>query len=310
METGTVLGNALSRRCHERGLDAILAEWDSAKNAPLTPGDVSAGSHRKVWWRCRAGHSWQAQVRSRVNGAGCPMCANRRLQRGKNDLASVFPTLAAEWDRMKNGDARPEDELTGSERYAWWRCAQGHSWRATIVSRTRGSGCPICTGRTALKGTNDLSTLFPQIAAQWDSQRNGRLAPEDVTPFSNKRVWWRCDLGHTWQAVIAARTSNQSDCPYCTGKLVLAGFNDLATQEPEIAAQWEPTLNGQLEPTMVTPGSRKRVWWICQDGHVWKTAVYSRTGPERCGCPVCAGKAKRGKRYTLPEAAESIRAKE
>ena len=80
--------------------------------------------------------------------------------------------------------------------------------------------------------------------------------------------------------------------------------------KPEIAAQWEPTLNGQFEPTMVTPGSRKRVWWICQDGHVWKTAVYSRTGPERCGCPVCAGKAKRGKRYTLPEAAESIRAKE
>ena len=102
---------------------------------------------------------------------------------------------------------------------------------------------------------------------------------------------------HEWQAVIAARAVENSGCPYCTGRRVLAGFNDLATLHPKIAAQWDDTLNGTLTPEMVTPGSHKRVWWKCHEGHVWKTAIYSRTGKQKCGCPVCAGKTTRQFRY-------------
>ena len=90
-----------------------------------------------------------------------------------------------------------------------------------------------------------------------------------------------------------------SGCPYCAGKKVLAGFNDLATTEPEIAAQWHPALNGALTPRMVTAGSHKKVWWLCAEGHVWKAAIYSRTGKQRRGCPVCSGvvNGKRRERY-------------
>ena len=62
------------------------------------------------------------------------------------------------------------------------------------------------------------------------------------------------------------------------------------TLEPEIAAEWHPTLNGALTPGMVTDGSRKKVWWQCSMGHVWKSVIYPRTGAQQCGCPVCAGK--------------------
>lgn len=92
--------------------------------------------------------------------------------------------------------------------------------------------------------------------------------------------------------MIASR-ANGTGCPYCTNKKVLAGFNDLATVEPRIAAEWHPTLNGSLTPEMVTAGSRKKVWWECPLGHVWKAAIYSRTGKKKCGCPVCAGKARK-----------------
>ena len=148
-----------------------------------------------------------------------------------------------------------------------------------------------------MPGENDLATLFPDIAAQWDAERNGSLRPDNVTPYSNKKVWWRCALGHEWQAVIASRAVERSACPYCTGRRVLAGFNDLATLHPKIAAQWDSTLNSGLTPEMVTPGSHKRVWWKCAEGHVWKTAIYSRTGKQKCGCPVCAGKATRQVKY-------------
>ena len=65
----------------------------------------------------------------------------------------------------------------------------------------------------------------------------------------------------------------------------------------QIAAQWDSTLNSGLTPEMVTPGSHKRVWWKCAEGHVWKTAICSRTGKQKCGCPVCAGKATRQVKY-------------
>ena len=148
-----------------------------------------------------------------------------------------------------------------------------------------------------MSGENDLATLFPDIAAQWDTERNGSLRPDQITSFSNRKVWWRCTLGHEWQAIVAARAVENSGCPYCAGRRVLAGFNDLATLHPKIAAQWDSTLNSGLTPEMVTPGSHKRVWWKCAEGHVWKTAIYSRTGKQKCGCPVCAGKATRQVKY-------------
>lgn len=191
----------------------------------------------------------------------------------------------------------PADVLEGSHKYVWWKCQNGHSWRARILSRSRGAGCPVCTGKAVMSGENDLATLFPDIAAQWDTERNGSLRPDQITSFSNRKVWWRCTFGHEWQAIVAARAVENSGCPYCAGRRVLAGFNDLATLHPKIAAQWDSTLNSGLTPEMVTPGSHKRVWWKCAEGHVWKTAIYSRTGKQKCGCPVCAGKATRQVKY-------------
>lgn len=288
---------SLKHLCEQQDRMYLLQEWDWNKNAPLTPDTIHKGSHQKVWWRCDAGHSWQAQVRSRSDGSKCPYCTGRVLWVGRNDLATVNPALAAQWDMEKNGELKPTEVLAGSGKYVWWKCENGHSWRASILSRNRGAGCPICSGKTAVSGENDLSTLFPDLAVEWDAERNGSLRPDNVTPYSNKKVWWRCALGHEWQAVIASRAVERSACPYCTGRRVLAGFNDLATLHPKIAAQWDSTLNSGLTPEMVTPGSHKRVWWKCAEGHVWKTAIYSRTGKQKCGCPVCAGKATRQVKY-------------
>ena len=90
-------------------------------------------------------------------------------------------------------------------------------------------------------------------------------------------------------------------CPYCSKRILWVGDNDLATVNPTLAAQWDDTLNGSLTPEMVTPGSHKRIWWKCSEGHVWKAVIYPRTGKDKCGCPVCARKARRNVKYDLPE---------
>ena len=213
------------------------------------------------------------------------------------------PELEPEWDAEKNGPVQFSELTVGSRRLVWWRCAKGHSYRSAVKSRAQGTGCPVCAGRAVIPGENDLASLFPEIAAQWHPTRNGVLTPEKLTPYSNRKVWWRCPLGHEYAAAVSARTMNGSDCPYCSGRKALPGFNDLATLEPKVAAQWHPTLNGALTPEQVTTGSHKKVWWECPNGHIWKAIIYSRAGPSsrKCGCPVCAGRIQpeRTERYRL-----------
>lgn len=278
----------------------IAAQWHPTKNGPYAPADVSVGSHKAVWWICEKGHEWRAEVKSRVEGRGCPVCANRVLLPGVNDLASVRPDLARQWDSKKNSSLTPDRILPGSGRKVWWKCEKGHQWQASVISRTsHGSGCPVCAGKLVVPGENDLASKFPLIAAQWDSEKNGALSPKNVTFSSNRKVWWQCELGHEYPATVTSRTTRNNGCPYCAGRKVLPGFNDLATVEPETAKQWHPFLNGSLTPEMVTSGSRHKIWWQCPDGHAWKAVIYSRTGPKKCGCPVCAGRVipRRQKHY-------------
>ena len=280
--------------CAEQGKTALLAQWDIERNLPLTPDNVTFGSHKKVRWTCPSGHSWQAMVYTRSEGASCPYCTGRKASPEQNSLTKQFPALAAEWDAAKNKPLTPNQVISGTRRKVWWRCPKGHSWRAAVYSRTTlGTGCPVCTGRQALAGENDLATLYPDIAAQWDGMKNGTLRPNNVTAGSNRRVWWRCEKGHSYRAVIAQRVQRGDGCPYCANRKVLPGFNDLATAAPLVAKQWHESLNGALTPEMVTADSHKKAWWQCSYGHVWKATIYSRAGVQQCGCPVCAGKTRR-----------------
>lgn len=271
----------------------LMKEWHPTLNADVSPEELLPGTHRKVWWKCSNGHEWSAQIKARVNGTGCPVCSNRRVLAGENDLATTHPEIAAQWHPTKNGTRTPRSVVSGHHAKVWWRCPKGHEWQATILSRTTtGNGCPVCAGKVVIPGQNDLASAYPAIASQWHPTKNGTLTPEQVTSFSNRKAWWVCDKGHEYYAIISHRVQNASDCPYCSGRKVLAGFNDLATIEPKIAEQWHKELNGDLTPQMVTIGSHKKVWWQCAEGHIWKAIIYSRTGARKTGCPVCSGKVK------------------
>ena len=282
------------QNCLAKQFPMLAVEWDSEKNAPLTPKDITPGSHKLIWWRCQNGHSYRSAVKTRVQGSGCPYCAGKNVLPEETSLATEYPSIAKEWDAAKNVPLLPTQVISGTRRKVWWRCPKGHSWRAAVYSRTTlGTGCPVCTGRQALAGENDLATLYPDIAAQWDEEKNGALHPSNVTAGSNRRVWWRCEKGHSYRAMIAQHVQRGDGCPYCANRKVLPGFNDLATAAPLVAKQWHESLNGALTPGMVTAGSHKKAWWRCSYGHAWKAVIYSRAGVQQCGCPVCAGKTRR-----------------
>ena len=144
-----------------------------------------------------------------------------------------------------------------------------------------------------LKGYNDLRTTHPKIAREWNKERNGDLKPTDVIANSNKRVWWKCKEGHERPGLIANRArKGKADpgCPYCSGRKVLAGFNDLATTHPDIAAMWHPRMNKRLKPTGVQAVSRKPSWWRGECGHVYQMAVRDRVRAKPGYCPYCSGR--------------------
>ena len=137
---------------------------------------------------------------------------------------------------------------------------------------------------------HNLLSTYPALAKEWHPVRNGKLTPRDVAPRSNKKVWWICDKGHEWKAIIANRSSGKG-CPYCAGQAV-CDDNCLQTINPTLAREWHPVRNGKLTPRDVTSSSGKKVWWICDKGHEWEATINNRS--KRTGCPYCAGKAASG----------------
>jgi hypothetical protein len=269
----------------------LAREWNSSKNGRLTPHDVIPGSHKRVWWKCPKGndHQWQATIENRNHGNGCPICSNRKVVKS-NCLATINQNLAKQWHPTKNGFLTPSDVTGVSGKKVWWQCLKGkdHEWQATILSRNKGTGCPICSGNKVVK-SNCLATLNPELSRQWHPCKNNALTPNDVTASSGKKVWWKCPEGddHEWNAVIANRNKGIG-CPICSNQKVVRS-NSFGTVNPELSREWHPTKNGKVTPYDVLPSTNKRIWWMCPKGvdHEWQATLNNRSFGK--SCPICSG---------------------
>ena len=198
-------------------------------------------------------------------------------------IGEKCPQLTAQWSN-RNLLLTPSDVTIGSHKRVWWKGICGHEWQAIVKNRVNGSDCPYCSGNQLLKGFNDLATLKPEIVSEW-SEKNHPLMPDMVLSCTNKSVWWRCIHGHEWIAKIADRYYG-SQCPYCEGHLLYKGFNDLASNYPELAAEWSEK-NAPKQADGVFPKSRENVWWKCRIcGYEWRAVIDSRV--KGLSCPVCS----------------------
>ena len=401
----------------------LMTEWNWERNIDISPSTLTLGSNKKVWWKCAKGHEWQALVNSRSKGHGCPYCSGRKVT-VENSIFSISPELMKEWDWEKN-DISPKELAPQSSKKVWWKCQFcGESWNTTVAHRYGGTGCPACAKayktsfpeqalffyvshifKDAVNGfsapdmditeidiyipskkigieydgrwwhrdrhekdkrkefsvskagielihvieddtvstptqksgnihynfrtptgyddmirfvlenilfcntTSDfvcterdrfniwskysiyrkdksISTLYPEIASEWNYSKNGDLNPDACLAHSSRKVWWRCQMGHEYETKIYHRTLAGSGCPYCSGQKVLPGFNDLLTTYPSIAEEWDYDQN-QSHPSQIHGGSETKAFWVCKKcGFHWKAAISSRT-KTGSGCPRC-----------------------
>lgn len=247
-------------------------EWD--------PSTLQAGSRKNVLWKCSNGHEWTARVSSRaIQGSGCRKCGKTSFEKKKSTdkKKNLLPTVKASFPELAEEAFgwNPDEVTIGSNTKKSWKCKEGHIWEAVVNSRVKGRGCPICGGKRVESGFNDLASANPNLAREahgWD--------PRVFTINSNKSLPWICSKGHIWEAKISSRTKGKG-CPICAGNMVLVGFNDLQTTNPEIALEafgWDST--------SVTAGTEKKRKWVCPEGHVYLSAVKDRT--QGHGCPSCA----------------------
>ena len=107
---------------------------------------------------------------------------------------------------------------------------------------------------------NSLAEVHPELVSEW-SEKN-EIKPTEVSIGSHKKVIWQCKQGHEWTATVKSRTINGTGCPYCSHNKVLAGFNDLATVFPDVAAEWSD--RNEKKPTEVTAFANSKIWWKCK----------------------------------------------
>lgn len=172
-------------------------------------------------------------------------------------------------------------------------CAGGHI-QTTYRSHARkfkdeDFHCAICSGSRAVAGLNSLGDLMPRVAAEWDSGVNGDLTPYMVTPGSARKVAWNCPKGHPYAAYIRNRTTRGTGCPFCAGKAVRAGCNDLATTHPQQVLMWDNEAHGNPKPTEVSAGNSKtKIHVVCPNGHCFTTTP-ARLVKTDGRCKQCAG---------------------
>lgn len=207
----------------------------------------------------------------------------------EKEQVALDERLLSLWDYDANSEIDMSD-LKLRKPYKWKCPVCGYQWSRSINDEIRSKGCPACLGRVCIAGRTDLATTNPELASEWNYERNEGLLPTDVVAGSAKRVWWRCaTCGGEWQAQVVKRKMGKGVCPYCSGKKLMKGVNDLSSQYPQVALDYLPELNDGVPADEVIVKFGRKIRWKCHVcGHEWVNDVYDRTrAPKPSGCVRC-----------------------
>lgn len=274
----------------------LADQWHPTLNGDMSPDQIVAGSNTDRWWQCPAAddHVWPAspQRRSKAGpGRGCPFCRGLRPS-VTNRLDVLHPDVAAQWHPTLNGDLTPADVVATTHDEHWWKCPAGpdHEWSAPVTWRTRnGLGCGFCANRR-LSVTNSVAARAGEWLYLFDTERNPEPARATLANTEVK-VHWRCPVAddHRWAEATGRVMTNSwakgnSGCPACSGHQASTS-NSLANY-PDLAAEFDPALNGGLTADQVVAGTSRKLTWRCATcAHVWPAIGSNRL--KRRGCPNC-----------------------
>ena len=128
-------------------------------------------------------------------------------------------TIAKEFHPTKNGELTVDNITAKRFKKVWWLCPKcKYEWEASPNNRSKGVGCPHCSGRVAMPGFDDIITLKLPFMDEWNYEKNKDINPNTLLPGSGKKAWWKCKTcGYEWFTDVRMRTIGHS-CPSCGHK--------------------------------------------------------------------------------------------
>lgn len=267
----------------------LAKEWHPSKNGNLSAKKVVFGSSKKVWWKCKKGHEWQATVVSRNKGVGCPFC--------NKQTSSIELAIFLELQHIFGSDVKQREKIDGIEadilisKYKYVVEFDGSYWhrnrgqkdllknrkleeKGFIVHRVRGIGLEKISDHDLIVNEKDgLSFLISKSLLE-NLLSSRRLEVKDKNNVD---------------AYLKNKTIKTSD-KYNELLKVLPGplpGKSFADKRPDLVKEWHKTKNDDLKPSDFAPQSSFKVWWQCKSGHEWQATVSNRYAGK--GCPYCSG---------------------
>lgn len=209
---------------------------------------------------------------------------SKTIDNSTRQIVDIYDSIKNQWDPIENSQPFPENPTENKDIVGKWKCEKGHFWYETIENRAHYQICHMCYSPRCATEIYNLFYLRPDLDKDWHPTKNKGFTSDEITPGSNKKVWWVCEKGHEWKTQASARTRGNG-CPECSNQKV-GKDNNLAVLRPDLLVEWDQEANGDLAPQNVIPGSSKKVAWKCEKGHQWKEKIFSRVRREY-GCSTC-----------------------
>lgn len=339
----------------------LAKEWHPTKNEPLTPDQITYGSGKKVWWKCKNGYEWSASIANRTKMRGCPICSSRRRTSFAEQaiyyyVKKVFPDAINGYKGIANKNSMELDiyipeikvgieydgrafhykdanRIRDARKYSV--CKEKGIMLIRITDNMRTEIITNCDHKITIPEANDfylgnaiahllyklqrptivnikkdrqeilkylektdysLEEAFPEIAKEWNYEKNEGLLPSMFHPGSNEKVWWRCSVcNNEWRTSLVERTGHdQTGCPICSRKTggekrkltTLKNRGNLAEKAPHLLDEWDYEKN-EISPENISVTSVEKVWWKCKKcGYNWQTTISHRV-TRNSGCPCC-----------------------
>mgnify|MGYP000297091649 FL=1 len=268
-----------------QALNPELASEFSVNNKS-TASQIAFDTSKKVLWTCpTCGEDYLYPVNERkIGDNSCPYCNHTKLKSGVNDLTITNPQLASEFSPRNDKKANEVGEWQKYE--VFWICPTcKQEFRREVRKMAAGfDECPICTGRVAIEGYNSLADEHPDIPFIW-SEKNDKK-PTEVTSISSYDAIWYCPTcKQEFRREVRKVVDDEFECPICTGKTVVAGYNSLEDEYPEIAKRWAES-NDRL-PSEVLSSHIYRAEWVCPTCGGKYTASVRDVVNGLAECPYC-----------------------
>ena len=287
-------GYGYCRECFPRGKNSrafseIYPELKgrySEKNKILFEGR-SCYDTDLVVWKCSQKHEFLESFYN-IHQSGrlsCNICNFRKIVPGINDLQTIYPDIARDYDAEKNEINVDQISPKSSDEDTYWICKKGHHFQRSVRNHVIWQGvCPVCSRHVLVKGENDLLTAFPEIYKVWDYNKNEKR-PEDCFDTLINKYQFSCEQGHNYRANVRQIVDHEYRCLVCEGIIAMKGTNSLLDTHPELAKEWSS--NNYRIPDECIKESSLLVEWVCQVcGGSYSAKINEREVGDD-SCPYC-----------------------